>query len=177
MAKRISLREFQEDLVTRLTSAARGETSRSLLGVKSGNDYWLVDLYDSGEVVPLPALTTVPLTKHWFSGVTNIRGTLYSVVDFSAFQGGEATPRNNDARLLLIGAKHGSNSALLVTRTLGLKAIDTLQSNPASTVGTDIAADHRPWIGERFGDAQGQSWTLLNVRQLLTDPDFLDIGS
>jgi twitching motility protein PilI len=172
MAKRISLREFQEDLVARLSSAARGETSRSLLGVKSGNDYWLVDLYDSGEVVPLPPLTSVPLTKHWFSGVTNIRGTLYSVVDFSAFQGGEATPRNNDARLLLIGAKHGSNSALLVTRTLGLKALDTLQAKPTPTA----PANQWPWIGERFDDAQQQSWALLNVRQLLVDPDFLDIG-
>jgi twitching motility protein PilI len=172
MAKRISLREFQEGLVARLTTAARGEAARSLLGVKSGNEYWLVDLYDSGEVVPLPPLTTVPLTKHWFSGITNIRGTLYSVVDFSAFQGGEATPRNSDARLLLIGAKHGSNSALLVTRTLGLKAVDTLQARPLA----DDAATPRTWLGERFGDAQGQSWTLLNVRQLLTDPDFLDIG-
>jgi twitching motility protein PilI len=169
MAKRISLREFQEGLVARLTTAARGEAARSLLGVKSGNEYWLVDLYDSGEVVPLPPLTTVPLTKHWFSGITNIRGTLYSVVDFSAFLGGEATPRNSDARLLLIGAKHGSNSALLVTRTLGLKAIDTLQAKP-------VAAAPQAWLGERFSDSQDQSWTLLNVRQLLTDPDFLDIG-
>jgi twitching motility protein PilI len=169
MAKRISLREFQEGLAARLTTAARGEAARSLLGVKSGNNYWLVDLYDSGEVVPLPPLRTVPLTKHWFSGITNIRGTLYSVVDFSAFLGGDATPRNSDARLLLIGAKHGSNSALLVTRTLGLKAIDTLQAK-------SVAAAPQAWLGERFSDSQDQSWTLLNVRQLLTDPDFLDVG-
>jgi twitching motility protein PilI len=172
MAKRISLREFQEGLVARITSAALGEASRSLLGVKSGNDHWLVDLFDSGEVVPLPPLTNVPLTKQWFSGITNIRGTLYSVIDFSAFQGGESTPHNSEARLLLIGAKHGSNSALLVTRTLGLKSIETLQAAPNNA----DSADRRPWIGEQFADAQGQSWTLLNVRQLLADPAFLDIG-
>jgi twitching motility protein PilI len=172
MAKRLSLREFQEDLVARLTSAARGEAPRSLLGIQAGNEHWLVDLYDSGEVVPLPPLTGVPLTRHWFSGVTNIRGTLYGIVDFSAFQGGEPTPRNNDARLLLIGARHGSNSALLVTRTLGLKALDTLEALPPG----ELPADPRPWIEGHFRDAQNQTWTLLNVRQLLVDPDFLEIG-
>jgi twitching motility protein PilI len=172
MAKRLSLREFQEDLVARLTSAARGETPRSLLGIQAGAEHWLLDLYDSGEVVPLPPLTGVPLTRRWFAGVANIRGTLYSIVDFSAFQGGEPTPRNNDARLLLIGAKHGSNSALLVTRTLGLKALDALEAIPSA----ELPADPRPWAGGHFRDTQNQPWTLLNVRHLLVDPGFLQIG-
>jgi twitching motility protein PilI len=172
MAKRISLREFQETLVARLTSAARGEASRALLGVESGHEHWLLDLFDSGEVVPLPALTTVPLTKPWFAGITNIRGTLYSVVDFSAFVGGETTPRNSDARLLLIGAKHGSNSALLVKRTLGLRTLGSLELKADAEAPTDAA----PWKGERYEDAQHQRWTRLRVKQLLTDPAFLDIG-
>lgn len=127
MAKRISLREFQESLSQRLTSAHRGEARRALLGVASGNDHWLLDLSDSGEVVPLPSLTSVPLTKPWFAGIANIRGTLYSVVDFSAFRGHEPTRRNANARLLLVGARHGINSALLVDRTLGLRSIDDLE--------------------------------------------------
>lgn len=48
--------------------------------------YRLVNLADSGEVVPLLPLTDVPLTKPWFVGMANIRGSLYSVTDFSAFQ-------------------------------------------------------------------------------------------
>ncbi len=170
MAKRISLRQFQESLVARLTSAARGESPRALLGVESGHDHWLVDLYDTGEVVPLPTLTTVPLTKPWFAGMANIRGTLYSVVDFSAFQGGEATPRNSEARLLLVGAKHGSNSALLVKRTLGLRTLDSLELQP------DDAGGGPTWKGERYIDNQQQTWTRLRVKQLLADQPFLDIG-
>ena len=34
--KKISLREFQESLVQRLTSARAGQTSRALLGVQAG---------------------------------------------------------------------------------------------------------------------------------------------
>jgi twitching motility protein PilI len=169
MAKRISLREFQESLAQRLTSAQRGETRRALLGIASGTDLWLLDLSDSGEVVPLPVLTSVPLTKPWFSGIANVRGTLYSVVDFSAFRGGEPTRRNANARLLLVGARHGINSALLVDQTLGLKNLDDLEP---------IDADAGPaWAGGRHQDAQGHQWTLLNLKELFADPSFLDVGS
>ncbi len=167
--RKISLREFQESLVQRLTSARAGQTSRALLGVQAGRDYWLLDLADSGEIVPLPPLTSVPLTKPWFCGMANIRGTLYSVVDFSAFQGGEVTPQNADSRLLIVGSRFGINSALLVNRTLGLRNIEQLEPRPAE-------ADPRPWMGEKYADTQGNLWKKLNLRNLLGQPDFLEIG-
>ena len=169
MAKRISLRAFQESLAHRLTSAQRGETRRALLGVASGKDHWLLDLSDSGEVVPLPTLTTVPLTKPWFAGIANVRGTLYSVVDFSAFRGDEPTRRNANARLLLVGARYGINSALLVDRTLGLKSLDDLEAMPHPE-------DAPPWAGSSLQDPQGHKWTLLKLRELFADPLFLDVG-
>jgi len=167
--KKISLREFQESLVKRLTSAKAGEASRALLGIQAGHEFWLLDLADSGEIVPFDQLTAVPLTKPWFCGLANIRGTLYSVVDFSAFQGGEATPMNADSRLLLVGSRFGSNSALLVSRTLGLRNADQLEARAAT-------ADARPWVGEQFADAQGRIWKRLNLKSLLSQAEFLDIG-
>ena len=169
MAKRISLREFQESLAQRLSSAQRGESKPALLGVASGPDLWLLDLTDSGEVVPLPALTSVPLTRPWFAGIANVRGTLYSVVDFSAFRGGEPTRRNANARLLLVGARHGINSALLVDRTLGLRNIDDLEAVAAS-------GNQEPWSGGCHQDVQGNRWTTLRLIELLSDPKFLDVG-
>lgn len=131
---RLNRREFQESLSARLAQAERGELGQSLLAVESGTDdlpggrRWLIDLAESGEVVPLPQLTPAPLTRLWFAGVANIRGALYSVVDFAAWRGGLPTPRNAQARLLLIGARHGSNSALLVERALGLRAQSSLRA-------------------------------------------------
>ncbi|MDQ5877997.1 MAG: twitching motility protein PilI [Pseudomonadota bacterium] len=170
MAKKISLREFQEHLAARLTSAAQGKASSALLGVQTGADYWLLNLSDSGEIVPLPPLTTVPLTKPWFSGIANIRGNLYSVADFSALRGGEATPMNAASRLLLVGTRHGSNAALLVTRMLGLKNPDQF---------TAVSADdaQHPWEAEHLVDSDGRRWKKLNVRALLADPDFMEIGA
>lgn len=169
MAKRISLREFQQGLVERLTSAQRGNTQRAVLGLQSGRDLWLLDLTDSAEIVPLPHLTPAPLTRRWFAGIANIRGSLYSVVDFSAFSGGEPTVRAAEARLLLPHARLGVNSALLMTRALGLRNPDELEPQAAP-------ADAPPWVGASFTDTQGHVWKKLNLRALLAHPEFLEIG-
>lgn len=179
MAKRISLREFQQGLSERLVSARRGEGAQALLGIESGSDelpggsHWLIDLADSGEVTPLPPLTPAPLTKSWFAGIANIRGVLYSVVDFSAWRGGAPTPVNAQARLLLIGARHGVNSALLVRRALGLRPQMQMHATGEVRVG---AGDTTPWLGGRFKDPQDQIWTQLRIPPLLADAAYLDIA-
>lgn len=179
MAKRISLREFQQNLSERLVSARRGEGSQALLGVESGSDElpggsrWLIDLADSGEVAPLPQLTFAPLTQPWFAGIANIRGVLYSVVDFSAWRGGAPTPINAQSRLLLVGARHGINSALLVRRALGLRPQMQMHAAGDARVG---AGETAPWLGGRFKDAQDVIWTQLRIPALLADTNYLDIA-
>ncbi len=168
MAKKGSLRDFQAHLARRLAGVSE-QSAAGLLGIQSGADFWLLNLSDSGEIIPLTPLTTVPLTKNWFVGIANIRGNLYAVVDFSAFQGKEATPQNTSSRLLLIGTRHGNNAALLVTRMLGLRNVDDL---------TPISADpdSPPWASDVYTDNEGRRWKKLDVRQLLVDEDFMEIG-
>ncbi len=168
MAKKGSLHDFQARLASRLAEADE-RSAAGLLGFQAGGEYWLVRLTDSGEIIPLTTLTGVPLTRPWFVGIANIRGNLFAVSDFSAFQGREATPHNSSARLLLIGSRHGNNAALLVTRTLGLRNLDDLTRQP-----TD--ADAPPWACESFLDNTGRHWKLLDVPTLLTDDRFMDIG-
>lgn len=169
MAKKISLREFQAHLAARLAGAST-QTAAGLLGIQAGGEYWLLNLTDSGEIVPLPPLTNVPLTKSWFAGIANIRGNLYSVADFSGFQGKDATPQNASSRLLLIGTRHGSNAALLVTRMLGLRNIEALEVAP-------VDPDAPAWANEAYTDNEGRHWKKLNVRELLADESFMEIGA
>jgi twitching motility protein PilI len=121
----------------------------------------------------LPQLTPAPLTKPWFAGIANIRGVLYSVVDFSAWRGGAPTPINAQSRLLLVGARHGINSALLVRRALGLRPQLQMHAAGEARVG---AGDTAPWLGGRFKDAQDVTWTQLRIPALLADPNYLDIA-
>lgn len=168
MARKSSLREFQSHLAARL-AGVRDQRAAGFLGVQSGADLWLLSLSDSGEIIPLPPLTGVPLTKSWFVGIANIRGNLHSVADFSAFQGKEATPQNASSRLLLIGTRYGNNAALLMTRMLGLRNMDDL--TPA------VSDPEAPaWASDAYTDKEGRRWKMLNVRELLADEAFMDIG-
>lgn len=169
MAKKTSLRDFQEYLAARLTTAAQGHGALSWLGIEVGNEPWLLDLSDSGEIVQAPQLVPVPLTRPWFAGIANIRGNLHAVTDFSVFRGGLATPQNANARLLLVGVKHGSNAALLVSRMLGLK-------NPEDYTPEAADASVPSWGAQRFADTQGKIWRKLAVNELLADQNFMNIG-
>lgn len=169
MAKRIDLRAYQESIAGRLAAAQDGAAVPALLGFEAGGALWLVDLPAAGEVLPLPPLAPVPLTRPWFAGLANVHGELESVVDFSLFCGGPATPREGGARLLRIGAKSGANLALLVARVHGLKRADALFAAAA-----EPALPAAAWRGDCYADTQGQHWTHLELDRLLNDPQFLD---
>ena len=169
MAARTSLRDYQRELAERIKSAAAGRPA-SKLGVQVGADAWLVDLTDAGEVIPVPPLMPVPLTRPWFRGVANIRGRLCSIVDFPAFLDGPATTLGEQARLLLFGDKFRISGGLLVDRSLGLRAANQLQADP--TPGRVS-----PWQKGQFKDADGRSWRELDVARLVQSDAFLEVAA
>jgi twitching motility protein PilI len=169
MARRISLREFQQDLVRRLTEArVSTETPSARLGVQVGSEFWLVRLEEAAEVMPPPAIAPVPLTRPWFRGLTNIRGNLYSVIDMSMFQGGPETLATPDCRLLLVGEKFHMAAALLVVRMLGLRNLNALER-------TDDQP-RRPWEAGYYRDGDGREWRELAMEGLVYSGDFLQAG-
>ncbi|HEY6240427.1 MAG TPA: chemotaxis protein CheW [Burkholderiales bacterium] len=169
MARQISLREFQQGLAQRLREAQAEAEPTSRLGVQAGSRNWLLKLDDAGEMLPLPEISGVPLTKPWYLGLANIRGVLASVVDFAAFMGGEQTVRTPDCRLLLITERFQSFSGLVISRMLGLKNVQTMQA-------TEEATD-RSWIGAAYRDEDGRLWQELNVGALVSHDDFLHVGA
>lgn len=166
MASRTSLRDYQRELAERLRSAGAGH-SPSKLGLQVGDESWLVDLADAGEVLPVPPITPVPLTRAWFRGVANIRGNLYSVVDFPAFLGRAPVAAGEQARLLLIGERFRLGAALLVDRSLGLRNAGQLQA---------VEGDPAPWARAHYTDADGRQWKELDLPQLAQHADFLAVG-
>jgi len=170
MAKKVSLREFQEGVVARLKEAQSGAANQaaSKMGVQVGQEKWLVNLPDVGEVTPLPPLMQVPLTRRWFAGVANVRGVLYSAVDFSDFLGGEPTHANIDSRLLLANGKYHVNAGIIVHHMLGLKNPEQFQAGDPSNLP--------PWIAAEYIDQDGNIWKELNMAGLISHPDFLNVG-
>lgn len=165
MAKRFSLREFQQNVLNRIQIQTSGGAASliSTLGVQIGGQNWLVQMSDIAEVLPLPTLAAVPLTKPWFIGVANIRGNLYSITDLSAFSGVGETARGQSNRVLLLAEKYAFNAGLLVSRVIGLR---------------DSSAWKKTMLGVEtcLCDEQGQVWRMLDIPDLLKRPEFLQIG-
>ena len=172
MAERLSLKDYQRGLAERLREAGAGRMA-SKLGVQLGTETWLVDLGDAGEVIPVPAVTPVPLTQAWFKGVANVRGNLYSVIDFPAFLGVGAVAVGEQSRLLLLGERFRTSAALLIDRSLGLRNPDQL--TPRESVAD--ASERPAWLRAEFADADGKSWKELDVPQLVRHADFLSVSA
>jgi twitching motility protein PilI len=166
MASRISLRDYQRELAERLRNAEVGR-SASMLGVQVDDEAWLVDLREAGEVLPVPPITPLPLTRSWFKGLTNIRGNLYSVVDFPAFLQRRPVVHGDQARLLLFGERFRLGAALLIDRSLGLRNPEKLERREG-----ELPA----WVRAQYADAEGRLWKELDLSQLAQHPDFIGVG-
>jgi twitching motility protein PilI len=166
MDTRTSLRDYQRDLAERLRNA-QGAANASMLGVQVDDEAWLVDLREAGEVIPVPPITPLPLTRPWFKGLTNIRGNLYSVVDFAAFLQKRPVVPGDQARLLLLGDRFRLGAALLVDRSLGLRNPGQLERRKGPLAG---------WARAQYADAEGRLWKELDLTQLVQHPDFLGVG-
>lgn len=168
MSNRVSLREYQRKLSARLANVEAGQAA-SKLSVQIGKAGWLVDLADAGEVIPVPSITSVPLTHAWFAGVANIRGNLYSVVDFAAFLGAAPSEPVEQSRLLLLHGKYRVSAALLVDRVLGMHGSAQLQHQ------RDADRMAR-WVKAEYTDSSDKVWHELDVPQLVQHADFLNVG-
>jgi Chemotaxis signal transduction protein len=167
MSKRVSLRQFQQDLSARLQNAASQTTLATSLAVRVGSENWLIDLAHISEVIAPMPWVKVPMAQPWFMGVSNIRGKLYSVVNLPGFIGQPALVPDADSRLLLVHDSFSINAALLVNQTLGLRSIENKQQATISNA---------PWISGTHADVHAASWQILDMRALVTHPAFLQAG-
>jgi len=172
-AAKLDLRAFQMELATRLAAKTSAQVEQSRLGLWCAGRQWLIRLADAGEVIAIPAVATVPLTKSWYLGISNIRGNLYSVIDFGGFLGHAmepSAPGTTPTRLVLFGPRVGElRAGLVVSRVLGLR-------NLAELTRGDGGVDAPAWHGSTWTDRSGSSWQEIDLALLARDPAFLQVG-
>lgn len=169
MARKSSLREFQRNVAERLRDPSKLRAYASKLGFQVGEESWFVSLADVAEVIPVPAFVPVPQTKSWFQGVANIRGKLYSVADFSAFQGKAPIVSGAERRVVLINERLLEASGIVVSRMMGLR-------NPENFTRESVD-DPRPWVRGTYVDQGGARWFELDVAALAKSTSFLEVGT
>jgi twitching motility protein PilI len=180
--RRDRLRDFQAGLAEKLRRAEATPLAVNRLGFQIGSRRLLVGLADAGEILTVPDIMPVPLTKSWYRGLANVRGNLFGVVDLSLFAGGPPTPLDKESRLLAFSGDLRFACGILVSRMLGLRNVSDLTAAPVGgdAQGTRPAAVDdllfAPWVRARLVDAQAVAWQEFDLAALTADPRFLDIA-
>jgi len=88
-----------------------------------GNVRLASDLTAFTDIVECGAVTPIPRTRKWVRGITNVRGSLYCVVDFAQFLGFPRINVDTEGKLLVVNDQE-LGCALLVNRIFGLRHFD-----------------------------------------------------
>jgi twitching motility protein PilI len=170
-ARKNRLQEYQAMLARKLRDARTQPATEGYLGLQICERHWLLSLAEAGEVLDLQAPTPVPLTQPWYAGLINARGNLVGVIDFARFCGGDSTPTTPSVSKIVVLSKHPDRACgILVSRVLGLRSAGDLQAQQLAVEGP------ASWEGRSWKDADGRDWRELDVRRLLNDPAFLQVG-
>lgn len=169
MAKTSNLREFQEAILAKLKDAANqvGTESSSRLGVIVGTKRFLINLNEVKEVLPVPPILSVPLTKSWFLGTTNVRGNLYNVSDLAQFLNMPPTVKSVNNRIMLLSTETTAQVALLVDGLVGLRSIQEMHTE------LDEDASKQLFSKQRLSDVDGNEWFEFDTEGLVQDKNFV----
>jgi twitching motility protein PilI len=169
VAKTSNLREFQEAILAKLKDAANqvGVESSSRLGVTVGAKKYLVRLNEVREVLPVPHILSVPLTKPWFLGTANVRGNLYNVSDLAQFLEMPPTHKSVNNRILLLSTETTAQAALLVDSLVGLRSLQDMQPD---TLDVD---SEKHFAKQKLIDEEKNQWLELDIESLVQDKRFI----
>ena len=163
-ARRTRLRLYQEQLLERMQAAKNGAgASVAQLGLAIGGARYLIDLAEVGEIVAPVPVTPVPLTRPWYLGLANVRGSLLGVIDLARYledgHVAEAAVPGSTPRLLVFAPALGLNCALLASAVYGLRHAGTMTR-----------------VGDALRDADGNTWMPLSLAALVREERFLHIA-
>ena len=180
-SRRERLREFQTGLSDKLRRAQNAPLAVNRLGIQIASQRLLIDLADAGEILAVPDITPVPLTKVWYRGLANVRGNLIGIVDLSLFAGGPTTPIDKESRVLAFSTELRFSVGILVSRMLGLRSaadLDVVAPGDASPAAATLptSSPFAPWVRSHLIDANRVAWQELDLMALTSDDRFVDIA-
>lgn len=114
------------------------------------------------EIVPLPAVTRLPFAPAWILGISQVRGTLLSVIDLSRLSGvkGTSTP----AYLAVLDAPDGP-IAFTVDQVVSYRRVSLAELGGAES---GVRAEGRATLGVTRGLI-----VVLDIPRLLQQPELV----
>ena len=138
------------------------------LALRVGSQYLLFPLEEASEIITVPRITPVPGVKTWLLGITNLRGTVVSVVDLKAFLNGRITSPSTRNRVVVVRAGEWSYG-LLVEEVYGMR---NLAAGRTTGKPEELDAGLRPYV-PRAVPGDDRVWLVFDTQRLLQDPRFL----
>lgn len=141
------------------------------IGFRLGEADLVAPLSEVREMMPYPALTSVPGAKPWVKGIANVRGNLLPIMNLPGYvnQSGAALTRR--ARVLVI--REGDIYAgLIVDSVYGLQHFFE-EERCAEEPVVDEAI--HPYLQGAFLQA-GRHWGVFSLQRLAHSPQFLQVA-
>jgi twitching motility protein PilI len=150
-------------------SLGHAESEWSGLGFRIDQDRFACPRDDVREVLVYPdAVTRIPGTRDWLTGLANVRGQLLPVIDLKAFLGGGKTRPGRTTRVIV--ANHRDVPAgLVVDELLGFRRFAEDQRREA--LPPTVAHCERYLQGAFHQD--GRDWLIFSLLRLVESPQFL----
>ncbi len=140
------------------------------LGFKVGDTEVVVDIDQVFEIIDYCETRKVPLTKSWFHGVANIRGTLAAITDFREMLFGEPCEPSASTRIILL-QNAGVLVGLLVDEVTGIR-------NSQSGIQDEIVGVLKGELGQ-FVEGQVRSGNnfipVISCERLIESELFLSV--
>ena len=132
------------------------------------NDYYFgVDIKYLQEVCKMPRITVIPNSPSYFTGVFNLRGNVYGIIDLGLLTGIGKTEKNPESMIMLITNNHYSVGILVSKLHTIIPVTEILNENDLSHKKPEI----KRFISEKFHDSSVGDVFLINVRNLLASSE------
>lgn len=131
--------------------------------------WYAMPLSNVVELQHVPDISAIPRTPYWLAGVTNLRGTVVSVVDLRLFLGLPPADFGWSRRLVVIRATEGEmRTALVVDRVVGIRQLNSSDPAQRGAFSCETGSEYL----ETIAGLGNQMVGLLDVEKLLASDQF-----
>jgi purine-binding chemotaxis protein CheW len=145
-------------------SSDEDETSGETIGMvvlAVGDERYGVEVQDVQEIEPLDKITPIPGTPAFWTGVVNLRGSMYPVLDIERYLGLPASEEVENPKVALVSG-NGISVGLLVDEVPEIRPVKVSEIGPPVADGSSKAEVVRGVTPDML--------SILDLEALLSDP-------
>lgn len=158
------LRDLENLALARAAGLPRREAPTrnwTALAFRLGEETFVSPLGQVAEILPMPAVTRLPLAQPWVLGVANLRGELTPIVDMMGLLGRGRVPADPRARVI-VSRREAWPLGMLVSESLGLRHFQAEARRPLEATLQGLEGYVTEEVVEPW-----RSWKILDLQRLL----------